>query len=227
MIGSWIFEFFPELPADAMSKKGRDLGDYFAAYLDLWSRDEALGFEGIFFSEHHYGGSFSPSPNLLIATIAQRTKSIRLGVMGIVTPFYSPPRIAEEICMLDQLTGGRLEIGTAVGIPQELARVNISMTEARERNDEAISFLDTVLTGKPVTFRGKYFSCENLRILPPPRQHPAPPKWTTVVSVEFGTQGGCTRVQNLYRLQLSRADQGDFCGLSRRSRPMQHSRECR
>src|SRR3954470_10132889 len=176
MIESWVFEFFPELPANATSKKRRDLGDYFADYLDLWSRDEALGFKGIFFSEHHYGGSFSPSPNLLSATVAQRTKRIRMGVMGVVAPFYSPSRIAEEISMLDQLTGGRLEIGTAVGIPQELARINISMVEARERNDEAIRFLDAALMGEPVTFHGKYFSCENLRILPPPRQYPAPPK---------------------------------------------------
>ena len=102
--------------------------------------------------------------------------------------------------MLDHLTGGRLEIGTAVGIPQELARVNMPMTEARERNDEAIQFLDLALTGQPVTFKGKYFRCENLRILPPTLQRPTP-KWTTVVSPESGAQGCRAQFQNLYRVQ--------------------------
>src|SRR5437868_5099136 len=162
MIESWVFEFFPEPGSGAAQGQG-GLKRYFSDYLDLWACDEALGYKGIFFSEHHFGGSFSPSPNLLVVAVAQRTTTLRLGVMGVVTPFYAPTRIAEEIGMLDQLSGGRLEIGTAVGIPQELARVNLSMTEARERNDEAIQFLDLALTGKPVTFRGKYFQCENIK----------------------------------------------------------------
>jgi alkanesulfonate monooxygenase SsuD/methylene tetrahydromethanopterin reductase-like flavin-dependent oxidoreductase (luciferase family) len=52
---------------------------HFARYLDLWVRDETLGFEGIFFSEHHFGRSYSASPNLLIAALAARTKKLRLG----------------------------------------------------------------------------------------------------------------------------------------------------
>jgi len=63
-----------------------------ARYLDLWVRDEALGFEGIFFSEHHFGRSYSASPNLLIAALASRTKKLRLGVMGVVLPYYHPAR---------------------------------------------------------------------------------------------------------------------------------------
>src|SRR4029078_11720762 len=98
---------------------------------------ETLGFKGIFFSEHHFGGSFSPSPNLLIVAVAQTTTTLRLGVMGVVTPFYSPVRIAEEIGMLDQLSGGRLEIGTAVGIPQEFARVNLLIVQATGAHGEA------------------------------------------------------------------------------------------
>ena len=72
-------------------------------------RDETLGLEGIFFSEHHFGRPYSASPNLLIAAIASRTKKLRLGVMGVVLPYYHPARVVEEIGMLDQLTGGRLK----------------------------------------------------------------------------------------------------------------------
>ena len=77
------------------------IADYVAAYLDLWARDEALGFEGIFFSEHHFGGSFGASPNLLIAAMASRTRMLRLGVMGVVLPYYHPTRVVEEIGLLD------------------------------------------------------------------------------------------------------------------------------
>ena len=60
--------------------------------------------------------------------------------------------------MLDHLTGGRLEIGTAIGVPQELSRLNMTMAEARERNDEIVAFLDAALTNRIVSYRGKYFS---------------------------------------------------------------------
>jgi alkanesulfonate monooxygenase SsuD/methylene tetrahydromethanopterin reductase-like flavin-dependent oxidoreductase (luciferase family) len=121
---------------------------------------------------------------LLIAAIAMRTRTLRLGVMGVVTPYYQPWRIFEEIAMLDHLSGGRLEIGTAIGVPQELAQVGISMQEARERNDEAIAILDSALANEVISFEGKYYNVNNLRLLPRPAQMPSPPKWTTVVSNE-------------------------------------------
>ena len=90
MIKSWIFEFFATPPQliehfdPALSLR------HFDGYLDAWTSAEAAGFEGIFFSEHHFGTSYSPSPNLLIAAVAARTKSLRLGVMGMVPPYHSP-----------------------------------------------------------------------------------------------------------------------------------------
>jgi alkanesulfonate monooxygenase SsuD/methylene tetrahydromethanopterin reductase-like flavin-dependent oxidoreductase (luciferase family) len=136
MIKPWLFEFLPELGSPSTEPEPAAVAAHVARYLDLWVRDEALGFEGIFFSEHHFGRSYSPSPNLLIAALAQRTKTLRLGVMGIVLPYYHPARVVEEIGMLDHLTGGRLEIGTAIGVPQELGRLNITMAEARtQRRD--------------------------------------------------------------------------------------------
>jgi alkanesulfonate monooxygenase SsuD/methylene tetrahydromethanopterin reductase-like flavin-dependent oxidoreductase (luciferase family) len=183
MIKPWIFEFFPELGDAKTADSPKAIAEYFSAYLDLWTRDEAFGFEGIFFSEHHFGGSFGASPNLLIAAMASRTRTLRLGVMGVVLPYYHPARVVEEIGMLDHLTGGRLEIGTAIGIPQELARLGISMAEARERNDEIIEILDAALEQKTVSYEGKYFTFSNLRFLPPMLQE-SPTKWTTVVSTE-------------------------------------------
>ena len=183
MIKPWVFEFFPELGSATQDTSPSAIAGHFASYLDLWTRDEALGFEGIFFSEHHFGGSFGASPNLLIAAMASRTRTLRLGVMGVVLPYYHPARVVEELGMLDHLTGGRLEIGTAIGIPQELARLGMSMEEARERNDEIIAILDAALKQKVVSYKGKYFSFTDLRLLPPLLQA-SPTTWTTVVSAE-------------------------------------------
>lgn len=86
--------------------------------------------------------------------------------------------------MLDHLTGGRLEIGTASGIPQEMARIGLSVEEATARNAEAQEILDAALRQPVISHHGKFWSFDNLRIVPRPLQQPAPPLWTTVVSVE-------------------------------------------
>jgi alkanesulfonate monooxygenase SsuD/methylene tetrahydromethanopterin reductase-like flavin-dependent oxidoreductase (luciferase family) len=194
MIKPWVFEFLPELGGPSIEPDPPDVAALFARYLDLWARDEALGFEGIFFSEHHFGRSYSASPNLLIAAIAQRTNTLRLGVMGVVLPYYHPARVVEEIGMLDHLTGGRLEIGTAIGVPQELGRLNMTMAEARERNEEIVAVLDAALTNRIVSHRGKYFSFSDLRLLPRTLQQP-PPRWTTVVSAESARRAARSRIK--------------------------------
>lgn len=195
MIKPWLFEFLPELGGPSTEPDPRDVAALFGRYIDLWVRDEALGFEGIFFSEHHFGRSYSASPNLLIAALAGRTKKLRLGVMGVVLPYYHPARVVEEIGMLDHLTGGRLEIGTAIGVPQELRRLNMTMAEARERNDEIVAVIDAALADRIVSHSGKYFSFSDLRLLPRPLQQPHPPRWTTVVSAESARRAARKRIK--------------------------------
>src|SRR5215470_4023276 len=195
MIKPWLFEFLPELGSPSTEPNAADVTALFLRYLDLWVRDEALGFEGIFFSEHHFGRSYSPSPNLLIAALGPRTKRLRLGVMGVVLPYYHPARVVEEIGMLDHLTGGRLEIGTAIGVPQELSRLNLTMAEARERNEEIVTILDAALVDRVVSHHGKYFSFSNLRLLPRPLQQPSPPRWTTVISADSARRAARRRIK--------------------------------
>ena len=185
MIKPWIFELFGAPGGRSGAPvEPRVTAEHFAWHLDLWRRAEAWGFEGIFFSEHHFGLGYSPSPNLLIATMAKLTQTLRLGVMGVVLPYYQPWRVVEEIGMLDQLTNGRLEIGTASGIPQEMARVGMGVEEANARNAEAIEILDAGLASPVISHHGKFWSFDDLHIEPRPLQLPSPPKWTTVVSVE-------------------------------------------
>jgi alkanesulfonate monooxygenase SsuD/methylene tetrahydromethanopterin reductase-like flavin-dependent oxidoreductase (luciferase family) len=182
VIKPWIFEFFGaphELHErfDA-SKSAR----YFDAYLDLWASAEPAGFEGIFFSEHHFGAAYSPAPNLLIANVATRTKTLRLGTLGMVAPYHTPWQLIEEIGMLDHLTGGRLEIGTAAGIPNEMDKVGLGPDEARARNDEILDILDAALKSPVISHHGKFWQFDNLRLTPRPLQQPSPPVWVTVVS---------------------------------------------
>lgn len=108
--------------------------------------------------------------------------------MGLVLPYHQPWKIVEEIGMLDHLTQGRLEIGTAAGIPQEMAQVGMSVDEARERNDEATAILDAGLAEPVTSHHGKYWDFDGLRLLSRPLQRPWPPKWVTVVSAETASQ---------------------------------------
>jgi Luciferase-like monooxygenase len=106
MIKPWIFEFLyaPGTLGEEVAPQTATAA--FEKGIALWQRMDSLPFEGIFFSEHHFGLSYSPSPNLLIAAIARCTRRLRLGTMGMVLPLYQPWRILEEIGMLDHLTGG-------------------------------------------------------------------------------------------------------------------------
>jgi alkanesulfonate monooxygenase SsuD/methylene tetrahydromethanopterin reductase-like flavin-dependent oxidoreductase (luciferase family) len=102
--------------------------------------------------------------------------------MGMVPPFHSPWQLVEEIGMLDHLTGGRLEIGTAAGIPPEMAQVGLGVDEGRARNDEALDIIDQALASPLISHHGKFWNFDKLRLTPRPLQQPSPPKWMTVVS---------------------------------------------
>jgi alkanesulfonate monooxygenase SsuD/methylene tetrahydromethanopterin reductase-like flavin-dependent oxidoreductase (luciferase family) len=188
-IKPWIFEFLY-----AHSDQGGEAPTaVFDKGIALWQRLDELGFEGIFFSEHHFGLSYSPSPNLLIAAIARSTKRLRLGTMGVVLPLYQPWRVLEEIGMLDHLTGGRLEIGCASGVPQELIQTGIGPEENRGRFDETLQILDAWLAEPVISHHGRYYNFDHLRVVPRPLQQPSPPKWTTVVSPASAARSAARR----------------------------------
>jgi alkanesulfonate monooxygenase SsuD/methylene tetrahydromethanopterin reductase-like flavin-dependent oxidoreductase (luciferase family) len=184
MIKSWAFEFMfadPELEANFDPQKSID---YFNFYLDLWVRAEEQGYHGVLLSEHHFGGGYTPSPNLMLPLIAQRTKHMRVGVMGNVLPYHTPWRLVEEFGMLDNLCGGRLEIGMSAGIPAEFRSVGMETAEARGRFNEALDIIDAGLKEGVVNYKGEHFNFENLPIVPRPVQRPTPPIWTTVISLD-------------------------------------------
>ena len=100
---------------------------------------EECGFDAICINEHHakpYG--LMPSPNLMAAAIAQRTRRIRIAIVGNLLALHAHPvRIAEEIAMLDVMSGGRIISGFAMGVPQEYLALNVERATARARFREA------------------------------------------------------------------------------------------
>jgi alkanesulfonate monooxygenase SsuD/methylene tetrahydromethanopterin reductase-like flavin-dependent oxidoreductase (luciferase family) len=206
VIKPWIFEFLyaPTHDGDAARQAATDTLD---KGIELWTRMDALDFEGIFFSEHHFGLSYSPSPNLLIAAIARSTTRLRLGTMGMVLPLYQPWRVLEEIGMLDHLTGGRLEIGCASGVPQELIQTGMGPEENRERFNESLEILDAWLAEPVISHHGRHYNFDRLRVVPRPLQQPSPPKWTTVVSTASAVKSAvrrskiCTAFESVTRIK--------------------------
>ncbi|HEY7626604.1 MAG TPA: LLM class flavin-dependent oxidoreductase [Ilumatobacteraceae bacterium] len=190
MIKSWLFEFFHQ-PVDASARHDPSaVHDHFRWYIDLWTRADDRNFHGIFFSEHHFGAAYSPSPNLLISHVAARTSRLRLGALGSVTPYATPWRIVEEMAMLDNLTGGRLEIGIVSGIPPELAVVGITPQIAAARHAEIADVLDRAIAASPISHHGAQWEFDDLEILPRFLQQPAPPVWTAVRSPESAERAG-------------------------------------
>ncbi len=190
MIKSWLFEFFHQPFEVQLRSDPQAVHEHFRWYVDLWVRADSRNFEGIFFSEHHFGAAYSPSPNLLISHVAALTTRLRLGVLGSVTPYATPWRVVEEIAMLDHLTGGRLEIGVVSGIPPELAVVGITPDVAAERHTEIIDVLDAALKSPVISHHGKEWSFDDLEILPRCLQQPAPPLWTAVRSAASAERAG-------------------------------------
>ncbi|HYR98725.1 MAG TPA: LLM class flavin-dependent oxidoreductase, partial [Gemmatimonadales bacterium] len=102
---------------DHMDASGEPLAQLFENRLKLAEAYDRLGLYALHVAEHHSTPlGMSPSPSVFLALAAQRTKRLRLGPLVYTLPLYHPLRLAEEICTLDQLSGGRLELGVGRGV---------------------------------------------------------------------------------------------------------------
>lgn len=189
MIKPWLFEFFHSIRDANRREQPTEVQDHFKDYVDLWVQAEGSGWEGIFFSEHHFGPGYSPSPNLVISHVAARTKTLRLGAIGTVSGYATPWRVAEEFAMLDHLTQGRLEMGVVSGLPPELAVVGISREHALEVHAEVIDVLLSAVSKPLVSHRGKHFTFDDIRLTPSFLQA-SPPVWTACTSAESARRAG-------------------------------------
>lgn len=155
----------------------------YAEHLDAWAELDRLGFDGVGFNEHHtspYG--LMNSPNLLAASAAQRTKRLKLHVYANLLPLHDPLRLAEELAMLDCLSGGRLVAGFGRGIPREHRVFGVPMPESRARFEEAWEIIRGLWTDEVSSYQGKFWSFQDVALWPRPVQQPHPPIWVPVTS---------------------------------------------
>lgn len=181
---SWIFEIFNyPFNADPAKFDPQLCKELYNWKLESWIAAEHLGFDGVFFSEHHFTSyNVSPSPNLLVAALAQRTQSLRVGVMANITAFHNPRRLAEEAAMLDYLSGGRLEVGLGRGVDeQEFLKEGIPMEETRPRFEESLELITKAWYEPTFSHHGKFFDYDNVSIWPRPLRTELP-LWITALS---------------------------------------------
>jgi alkanesulfonate monooxygenase SsuD/methylene tetrahydromethanopterin reductase-like flavin-dependent oxidoreductase (luciferase family) len=163
---------------DWVDDSRRPLAEIYEQRLKLVQLAESSGFWCYHVAEHHGTPlGLAPSPNLFLAAAAARTRRIRLGSMVNILPLYDPVRLAEEVCMLDHLTKGRLELGVGRGgSPGELGNYGLSLEEAREAFGEVFAMLLAALREGRVDHEGKRFT-RRARLPLRPFQVPYPPLW--------------------------------------------------
>lgn len=157
-----------------LSQPGRADGEVVTEHLALGDLAEPLGFDSLFGLEHHFTGyAMSPAPLQFLAYFAGRTRRITLGTSVIVLPWYDPVRVAEQIALLDILSGGRCVFGFGRGAARvEYEGFRIPMDEARPRFREAFEIVRRGLTQPSFDFQGQYFNIPTTSIRPAPISHP-------------------------------------------------------
>jgi alkanesulfonate monooxygenase SsuD/methylene tetrahydromethanopterin reductase-like flavin-dependent oxidoreductase (luciferase family) len=154
--------------------------DLYREYIDTLAYADELGFDGVCVNEHHQNAyGLMPSPNLIAAALTQRTRRVKIAVIGNALPLYNPPvRIAEEFAMLDCMSGGRLIAGFVVGGGPEYFSYGINPTFARERFAEAHDLIIRAWTEPGLfIFNCKHYKLRYVNPWPTPLQKPHPPIW--------------------------------------------------
>ncbi len=137
---------------------------------------DAVGFDVYSVVDHHFFQKFSISSNplALFAAVAQRTRRIRLRTALHTLPLENPMRLAGQIAMADILTNGRLECGLGRGHAWLYGPANVALEESQPRYEEAIEILVRAWTEEHFSFSGRYYTVENLSVVPKPLQKPHP-----------------------------------------------------
>src|ERR1700716_3572920 len=164
---------------DHLDRYDIPLNEYYEARLKLIELYDAAGFYAYHLAEHHGTPlGMAPSPSVFLAAVAQRTRRLRFGPMVYALPLYHPLRLIEEICMLDQMSGGRLEIGFGRGSsPSELTYYGQDPGQSQKIYAEALELVIQGLTQRSLTFHGEFFHFDAVPMEREPSQKPPPPVW--------------------------------------------------
>jgi alkanesulfonate monooxygenase SsuD/methylene tetrahydromethanopterin reductase-like flavin-dependent oxidoreductase (luciferase family) len=164
-----------------------ELGKQMAAEaLQLAGVADEVGFDYVSVSEHHYSaGMCNPNPALLAAALLGVVRRARIALLGPLASMNNPVRIAEEIAMLDQLSGGRVLALPLRGTPNEFAFYNVAPEETRGRTEEALLLVRKALSEpQPFAWSGTYYEFPVVSVWPGPTQVPHPPLYSSANSPE-------------------------------------------
>jgi alkanesulfonate monooxygenase SsuD/methylene tetrahydromethanopterin reductase-like flavin-dependent oxidoreductase (luciferase family) len=145
-----------------------------------------LGFDWISFSEHHYShDSVAPHPAIMAARMADRIQRAKLAILAHVLPLNNPVRVAEELTMLDCLTGGRLVVGFLRGTVAEDQTFSVNPEETRGRSLESMELILKAWTEpQPFGWEGRFYQFRTVAVWPRPLQQPYPPTYVLTRSPE-------------------------------------------
>src|SRR5262245_14545252 len=164
---------------DHVDESGLPLAEHYAARLRIVEALDSLRFESYHIAEHHGTPlGLAPSPNVYLAAVSQRTRRLKFGPLVYVAALYHPLRLAEEICMLDHMSGGRMQIGLgrgAVWIEQEM--YGIERASVPRRYAEVRDVLLAAVTAQFQDVDGEDFRFRHVEVTLRPLQQPHPPLW--------------------------------------------------
>src|SRR5919109_52737 len=171
---------------DHLDRNDRPLHAFYEERLKIVEAYDRGGFYAYHTAEHHATPlGLAASPSVFLAAVAQRTQRLRFGPLVYTLPLHHPLRLVEEICMLDQLSGGRLEIGFGRGSSMtEISFYGQDPAQAQDIYTESRALIVQALTQKILNFEGKFFSFKDIPMELEPLQKPHPPMWYGVHSVE-------------------------------------------
>jgi alkanesulfonate monooxygenase SsuD/methylene tetrahydromethanopterin reductase-like flavin-dependent oxidoreductase (luciferase family) len=149
---------------------------------------DEFGFDWVTVAEHHFSGfSLTPNPMVMAGALSQIVRRAKIAVLGPTLPILNPVRVAEELAMLDTMTGGRVIAGMMRGTPNEYVTYNINPSESRERFAEALQLIRRTWTEtRPFGWLGRYYQYRTISIWPRPVQEPHPPLYMSGSSPEAG-----------------------------------------
>jgi len=164
---------------DHIDDAGVPLGQLYADRLTIAEAYDRAGFYGYHVAEHHttpLGAAASPA--LIFAALSQRTTKLRFGPLVYLLPFYHPLRLIEEVCMIDQLSGGRFQLGVGRGVSMyETAAYGLDFAKTQAMYHEAFQVLLKGLTSDELTFDGEFYKFDKQPMILKPAQRPHPPLW--------------------------------------------------
>jgi alkanesulfonate monooxygenase SsuD/methylene tetrahydromethanopterin reductase-like flavin-dependent oxidoreductase (luciferase family) len=181
-----------------------ETGQGFFEFLDFNVEAEALGFHSSFSVEHHFSGWNQVSSTLmLLAALAMRTTTLRLGTAVIVPPWHNPVLLAEDAATLDLLSAGRLDLGIGKGYRHtEFKGFQIAPEEAEARFEEALEVMMRAWTTRErFSHKGRFWHFEDIVVEPPPAQRPHPPLWVAAgnpVSIKRAAARGFNLILDQY-----------------------------